>query len=140
MVELTGDLHDSYNDYFQDVEKQVIYFNLFPKFHIKLVFYIRILKMIYFPKMEFSLRLNDKLKQPTFANKVVSAIKAPYFVFSLIAQEIGWKFTCLLFIKLVMDLFVSLKNYIVRPQSYFDYLKERGIDPNDIQKAVKNIQ
>jgi len=138
--DLTGDFQNSYNDYFQDIEKQVIYFNIFPKFHDKFILYLRIMKMIYFPKIEFSLRLNDQLKEPIFINKIISALKAPYFVFSLIAQEIGWKFTCLLFMKLAFDLLISLKNYIVAPQSYFDYLKTKGIDPKDIQKAVKNIQ
>lgn len=140
VAEYTGDIHHSYNDYFQDIEKQVVYFNLFPKFHLKFKFYFRILKMIYFPKMEYSLRLNDKLMKPTFVNKLISAIKAPYFVFNLIAQEIGWKFTCLLFIKLAVDLIVSLKNYIIQSKSYFDYLKLKGVDPEEIQNAVKNIQ
>lgn len=140
VAESTGDFQNSYNDYFQDIEKQVIYFNLFPKFHVKFVFYFKILRMIYFPKMGFALRLNDQLKEPTIGHKIISAIKAPYFVFSLIAQEIGWKFTFLLFTKLGVDLLISLKNYFVRPLSYFDYLKQKGIDPKDIQKAVKNIQ
>lgn len=137
---LTSDIHHSYNDYFQDIEKQVIYFNLYPKFHVKFAIYLKILRMIYFPKIEFALKLNDCFYQPSFFQKIVSVLKAPYFVFSLIAQEIGWKFTCLLFIKLALDLLISLKNYIIHPESYFDYLKGRGINPKDIQNAVKNIQ
>lgn len=139
-AESTGDFQTSYNDYFQDVEKQVIYFNLFPKFHVKLLFYGRILKMIYFPKSEVALKLNDQLDRPSVWHKIVSACKAPYFVFSLIAQEIGWKFTVLLFLKLLVDLMVSVKNYFFKSESYFDYLKKKGIDPKAIEKAVKNIQ
>lgn len=140
VVEKTGDFQDSYNDYFQDVEKVVIYFNLFPKFHTKLVLYLKILGMIYFPKSEVALRLNDRKYLPTSGNKLVARIKAPFFVFSLIAQEIGWKFTILLFLKLGFDLLFSLKNYILPKESYFDYLKAKGINPKDIEKAVKNIQ
>ena len=136
----TGDFQVSYNDYFQDIEKQVIYFNLFPKFHVKLVFYVKILRMIYWPKMKFALRLNDRNQAPTLVNTLVSRVKAPYFVFSLIAQEIGWKFTILLFLKLFVDLLISLKNYVVHTESYFDYLNKKGIDPQAIQKAVINIQ
>ena len=136
----TSDFQYSYNDYFQDIEKQVIYFNLYPKFHVKLAIYLKILRMIYIPKLEFALKLNDRFYQPTFLQKVVSVLKAPYFVFSLIAQEIGWKFTGLLFIKLAVDLLISLKNYVVRSESYFDYLKGKGINPKDIKNAVKNIQ
>ena len=140
IASLSGDFQISYNDYFQDIEKQVIYFNLYPPFHIKLMIYLRILKMIYFPKLMYALKLNDKAYQPTQFDKFISRVKAPYFVFSLIAQEIGWKFTFLLFIKLLVDLIISVKNYFVRPQSYFDYLKGKGINPKDIQNAVKNIQ
>jgi len=136
----TGDFQTSYNDYFQDIEKKVIYFNLFPQFHVKLKFYLKILRMIYFPKMKTALKMNDAYHQPTVMNKVVSVLKAPYFVFSLIAQEIGWKFTILLFIKLGVDLLISVKNYFVKTSSYFDYLKSKGIDPKEIEKAVKNIQ
>lgn len=96
--------------------------------------------MIYFPKMEFALGLNDQLKEPSLGHKIISIIKAPYFVFYLIAQEIGWEFTVLLFVKLGVDLLISLKNYFVRPLSYFDYLEQKGVDLKDIQKAVKNIQ
>lgn len=140
VVESTGDLQTSYNDYFQDVEKVVIYFNLFPKFHVKFALYLRILRMIYFPKTTFALRLNDRSHKPSLWNKVIAHIKAPYLVFSLIAQEIGWKFTVLLFMKLGIDLLISLKNYFVGKDSYFDYLQQKGIDPKEIEKAVKNIQ
>lgn len=139
-MQSTHDFQTSYNDYFQDIEKKVIYFNLFPTFHIKLNFYLKILKMVYFPSSEMALRLNDKTHLPHFWNKLMSKLKAPYFVFSLIAQEIGWKFTILLFIKLLFDLLFSIKNYVIPSKSYFDYLKEKGINPKEIEKVVKNIQ
>ena len=136
----TSDFQVSYNDYFQDVEKEVIYFNLFPKFHRKLFFYFRIIRMAFFPASKIALKLNDKAHKPSVWNKFSSRIKAPYFVFSLIAQEIGWKFTILLFLKLFVDLLISLKNYFVPVESYFDYLKKKGVDPGEIEKTVKNIQ
>lgn len=140
VMESTKDFQDSYNDYFQDIEKKVIYFNLFPPFHVKLIFYLKILRLVYFPKTEVALKLNDKIHVPNSWNKFSSTVKAPYFVFSLIAQEIGWKFTVLLFTKLLFDLLFSLKNYFVKKESYFEYLEKRGVDPKDIEKAVKKIQ
>ena len=138
--ESTKDFQSSYNDYFQDVEKKVIYFNLFPKFHLKLFYYSKILRLIFFPETQVALKLNDKTHAPHFWNKCISRLKTPYFVFSLISQEIGWKFTILLFVKLFFDLLFSVKNYFVKSESYFDYLTQRGIDPQDIEKAVKQIQ
>ena len=138
--ESTKDFQSSYNDYFQDIEKKVIYFNLFPQFHLKLLFYMKIIGLIYFPETQVALKLNDKTHHPHFWNKCISKLKAPYFVFSLIAQEIGWKFTILLFVKLFVDLIFSIKNYFVKSESYFDYLKQRGVDPQDIENAVKKIQ
>lgn len=139
-MESTSDFQASYNDYFQDIEKEVIYFNLFPKFHVKLHFYLKILKMVYFSGTEMALKLDDQTEMPTSWIKFKSKLKAPYFVFSLIAQEIGWKFTILLFMKLYIDLFISIKNYLIPKKSYFDYLKQKGIDPKEIEKVVKNIQ
>ncbi|NOQ72537.1 MAG: hypothetical protein GQ574_11075 [Crocinitomix sp.] len=136
----TNDYQASYNDYFQDVEKQVIYFSLFPKLHKRFKYYIRILGLIYFPKAAFSLKLNDNSDRPTIWRKFVSWLKAPYYIFSLIAQEIGWKFTVLLFLKLFFDLIFSLKNYFIRTDSYFDYLRKKGINPKAIEAVVKNIQ
>lgn len=140
ILELGGDIHASYNDYFQDIEKDVIYFNLFPKFHLKALFYAKILRKIFFPNIDVALKLDDQQKGASVLSNVVSFLKAPYYIFSLIAQEIGWKFTFLLFLKLLIDLVVSLKNYIIPQTSYFDYLKSRDIDPKEIAKAVKNIQ
>ncbi|MDI1353273.1 MAG: nucleotidyltransferase family protein [bacterium] len=138
--ERTGDIHNSYNDYFQDIEKLVIYFNLFPAFHKKLVFYALILKGIFLPNKLMALRLSDAADSESGSETMKARLKAPYFVFSLIAQEIGWSFTFLLFLKLGFDLLFSLKNYFMKHESYFDYLKRRGIDPKAIEKAVKNIQ
>jgi len=136
----TGDIQSSYNDYFQDIEKVVIYFNLFPKFHLRLKYYLKILRMIYFPKKEIVLKLNDIAPPSNIYKTTMARIKSPYIVFSLIAQEIGWKFTILLFVKLFVDLILSLKNYFYKKESYFDYLKNKGVNPLEIEKAVKNIQ
>ena len=139
-MEIAQDFQISYNDYFQDIEKKVIYFNLFPQFHLKLLFYLKILRMVYFPKTPIALKLNDHAQAPNIWNKSISTLKAPYFVFSLIAQEIGWKFTILLFIKLPFDLMFSIINYFVKKESFFDYLRQKGIEPKEIEKVVKNIQ
>ena len=98
------------------------------------------MRLIFFPKTQVALKINDKTHAPHVWNKCISKLKAPYFVFSLISQEIGWKFTILLFVKLFFDLLFSVKNYFVKSESYFDYLTQRGIDPQDIEKAVKQIQ
>jgi hypothetical protein len=134
------DFHLSYNDYFQDVEKIVIYFNLFPQFHKKLFLYLSVVRHIFFPKTELALKLSDSSQSRGFFKRLKARLKAPYFVFSLIAQEIGWLFTFLLFMKLFFDLIFSLKNYIFKKESYFDYLKKKGIDPKEIERVVKNIQ
>ncbi len=134
------DFHLSYNDYFQDVEKIVIYFNLFPQFHKKLKYYLKILISIFIPNIEIALKLSDIPNEKSFFKKILARIKAPYYVFALISQEIGPKFTFLLFLKLFLDLIISLKNYFIKKESYFDYLRKKGIDPSKIEKVVKNIQ
>ena len=136
----TGDLHTSYNDYFQDIEKSVIYFGIFPLFHKKWKFYIEIIQQICFPKSDISLKLLDKQKYNGFFDKLKSKFKAPALVFALIAQEIGWTFTLLIFVKLFVDLIASLKNYIFKQETYFEYLIKKGINPEDIERVVKNIQ
>lgn len=135
----SGDFQNSYNDYFQDIEKVVIYFNLFPLFHKKLMYYLVILKLIFLPKSEIALKLSDHAHDATFGRLALARIKAPYYIFALIAQEIGWRFTFLLFTKLFLDLWFSLKNYFIKAESYFDYLRKKAIDPKEIEKVVKNI-
>lgn len=136
----SGDFQDSYNDYFQDIEKVVIYFNLFPQFHKKLYLYLKILKLIFIPKMVLALQLIDKPGSASVRDRAEARLTAPYYVFALIACEIGRQFTLLLFVKLIVDLFGSLKNYLVKKDSYFDYLEKRGVEAAAIEKAVKNIQ
>jgi hypothetical protein len=137
---ITGDYQTAYNDYFQDIEKQVIYFNLFTKFHIKFLFYLKVIRLIYFPAKKYVLKLNDLTENAPWYSVVFRRLTTPGRIFSLIAQEIGWKFTILLFLKLGIDLLVSLKNYFIKKPSYFDYLKTKNIDPKEIEKVVKNIQ
>ncbi len=140
MVEETGDLHTSYNDYFQDIEKNVIYFNLFYLFHQRIVFYGKILRLIYFPSTAHTLKFIDRAHRPTLLNKLKGRLQGPWFSFSMIAQEIGWKITIVLFMKLFVDVLISPINYLIRRDSYFDYLKKRGIDPKQIKKVVNNVQ
>jgi len=141
MIQKGHDLHSSYNDYFQDIEKEVIYFNLYFEFHVKLKFYGKILQKTLFPDLTHSLKFLDKnYESPSFFTKLKGRLKAPYYIFSLIAEEIGWRFTMLLFFKLFFDLLFSIKNYFVKTESYFDYLKNRGINPRDVQKCVQNVQ
>lgn len=136
----SGDIHYSYNDYFQDIEKEVIYMGLFHQFHQKLPYYLKVLKLTLFPKMEAALKLHDKAYRPTQKDKVVARIKAPYYVFSLLAQEIGWTFSILLFVKLFFDTFASLKNYFIKKETYFDYIKKLGVNPADIERTVAGIE
>ena len=72
VMKATEDFQESYNDYFQDIEKEVIYFNLFPQFHLKSIFYLKILRLVYFPKTQVALKLNDRAHVPTFWNKMIS--------------------------------------------------------------------
>lgn len=139
-AERTGDMQVSYNDYFQDIEKDVIYFNIFPEFHKKAVFYYRIHRAVFLPKQAPALKLSDKSHQPTLLDQVQARASAPRLVLSLVAQEIGWQFTVLLLMKLSFDLIGSTKNYFLKKESYFDYLRKRGVAPEAIERVVKGIQ
>lgn len=136
----TNDLHSAYNDYFQDIEKNVLYMGIFHKFHQKLPFYLKLLRLIWFPPQAIGLKLLDKTRFNSPADAVVSRMKLPHLVFALIAQEIGALFTFLLYNKLFFDLLFSAKNYVVKKETYFEYLEKKGIDPKAIQNIVTNIQ
>ncbi len=136
----TGDFQLSYNDYFQDIEKNLMYLNIFPLFHQRIYFYAKILRLIFFPDKMHCLKFIDKLHEPTPFNIIKGRLLAPYFTFSMIAQEIGWKITGILFVKLFFDVLVSPVNYIIPRESYFNYLRKKGIDPQKIKKAVSNVQ
>jgi len=136
----SGDIHASYNDYFQDIEKVLIYFNLFPKFHKKLPYYLKIMKMLVWPTSDMALRLSDRKHKPTIANKLKARLVAPVRTIQLTGQEVGVGIIFLLIIKLFVNLIISPKNYFFTQKSYFDYLKSRNIDPNTIEKIVKGIQ
>ncbi|MCB0704138.1 MAG: nucleotidyltransferase family protein [Saprospiraceae bacterium] len=140
LYEKTGDFQDAYHDYFQKIEINLFYFNIFPEFHKKAFFYGKILRLIFWPKKDIVLRLSDLTPQHSRWEKLLALKRAPRLVFSLIAEEIGWTFTLLLFFKLFFDLLLSLKNYIFKQESYFDYLKGRGISPQEIESAVRNIE
>ena len=136
----SGDIHTSYNDYFQDVEKNVLYFNIVHRFHQKAIFYGRILRQIWLPEMEIALKFIDKAHRPTFLNKLSARLRAPGFVFAILAQEIGWGITFLLYTKLFFDQLFSLVNYFIPKESYFDYLKRIGVDPKQIKQVVSDVQ
>lgn len=139
-IEETGDLQSSYHDYFQDVEKNVLYFNIVHQFHQKAVFYGKLLRQIWWPEKEIALKFIDKAHRPTFANRLQARLRAPGFVFALIAQEIGWPVTFLLYTKLFFDTIFSLVNYVIPKENYFDFLAKQGIDPKQIKKAVADVQ
>lgn len=140
MVQETGDMHGSYNDYFQDIEKNVIYYNLFPEFHKRIYFFAKVLRLLYFPEIKFALKFIDKSHKPTLFNKLKARLLGPWFSFSMIAQEIGWKVTVLLFVKLCVDTLISPINYLLSKESYFQYLKKKNIEPHQIKKLVQNVQ
>ncbi len=140
LVEKTGDMQHAYHDYFQDIEHTLFNFNLYPRFHQRLYSFFKLNGLIVWPRSEIMRKLSDLTPDASLGQKIQARIKAPYLVFALIAEEIGWGITMLLFAKLSVDLVMSLKNYFVKQPSYLDYLKERGVNPKDIMKAVKEIQ
>ncbi len=135
-----GDLHNSYHDYFQEIEMVVFYFNLFPVFHKRVVLYLKLVKLILFPSNEMVLKLSDITEKESAFRKTIARIKAPYLVLGIIAEEIGGGITILLLTKFFLETFFSLKNYFFSKESYFDYLIKKGIPPDDIKSAVKKIQ
>lgn len=140
MFKETGDIHGSYNDYFQDIEKNVIYYYLFPEFHRRVYYFSKVLRLLYFPDINHALKFIDQSHRPTVLNKTKARILGPWFSFSMIAQEIGWKYGILLYVKMWVDTFISPVNYLTSKESYFQYLKRKGIDKNQIKKLVENVQ
>jgi len=140
MVNETGDMHESYNDYFQDIEKNVIHYYLFPEFHRRIYYFLKVLRLLYFPDIKHALKFIDKSHKPTLFNKVKARILGPWFSFSMIAQEIGWKYGVLLFLKMWVDTALSPLHYLISKESYFQYLKKKNIEPNQIKKLVQNVQ
>ena len=140
MVQETGDMHMSYNDYFQDIEKNVIHYYLFPEFHRRIYYFLRVLRFIYFPDIKHALKFIDKSHKPTLFNKIRGRVLGPWFSFSMIAQEIGWTYGILLYLKMWVDTALSPLNYILSKESYFEYLKEKNIAPSQIKKLVDNVQ
>jgi hypothetical protein len=140
MSERTGDMQLSYNDQFHEVEMIVFYFGLFHVFHKKLYFFLKLVRQMFFPPKSLAYKLSDLDENSGFLKKIKARIKAPYFVFSLIGEEIGIKITFLLFVKLMVDTLLSIRFYFVKKEVYFEYLRKRGIDPQDIRRVVQGIQ
>lgn len=140
LIEQTGDMQEVYHDYFQDIEHVLFRFNLFPKFHQRLLFFFQLNKLIFWPRKEIVRKFSDLPEKTTWPQRLWARIKAPYYVFALIAEEIGWGITMMLFLKLFIDLLLSLKNYFGKQESYFDYLKGRGIKPKEVVNAIKGIE
>jgi hypothetical protein len=140
MAEKTSDMQLSYNDYFHDVEMNVFYFSIFHHFHKKLFLYFRLVKLMFWPKAGLLQKLSDYPDFPGIFKWIIARIKAPYYTFSLIGEEIGTNITVLLFVKMFLDTILSVKNYFVKKETYFEYLKNRGLNPDEIKRAVKEIQ
>lgn len=140
IADKTGDMQHSYNDYFHNVEMSVFYFNLFPVFHKRVVIYLKLWLLLLWPKSEITYKLADITQNASFFVKVKARLKAPYYVFALLTEEIGLTINFLLLFKFFIDTFLSIKNYFVKKDSYFDYLRKRGIDPKEIKREVKKIQ
>ncbi len=140
MAERSGDMQLSYNDYFHEVEMTVFYFSIFPQFHKKLFLYFRLVKLMFWPDAKLLQKIADYESNPNLSEWLKIRIKAPYYTFSLIGEEIGVKITLLLFVKMFFDSLISIKNYLLKKDSYFEYLKKRGLNADDIKRAVKEIQ
>jgi len=140
MAERTGDFQLSYNDYFHEVETNVFHFGIYPQFHKKAVYYWRILKYVFWADKEVIYKLADIDKNASIIQKIKARLQAPAFSFALIGEEIGISIVFLLLFKLFFDMLFSVKNYIFKQESYFDFLKRININPKDIQLAVKEIQ
>ena len=132
--------HVSYNNYFQDIEKNVVYSNVFHSFHIKFVFFFKIIRQMFFPKSKVALLFIEKSHQPTMFNKIKAFFMAPYYILSLLAEEIGLKATFFILAKLFVNLIFSVKNYIKPKPNYFDFLEQQGINPQSVKKMVSNVQ
>lgn len=140
MAEKTGDFQLSYNDFFHEIENNVFYLGIFPHFHRKIYFYYRIVKFMFWPDKDTVYKLSDISAQAGVGKKIKARLKAPVFSFALIGEEIGLHITFLLLFKLFFDTLISIKNYFVKAESYFDYLKRINVNVEDIKKAVKEIQ
>ncbi len=136
----TGDMQLSYNDYFHEVEMTVFYFSLYHHFHKKLFLYLYLVKLMFWPKANLLQKMADFSSDPGVLKWIGARIKAPFLTFSLIGEEIGLKITLLLFVKMLFDTIISVKNYFIKKETYFEYLKNRGLNPDDIKRAVKEIQ
>lgn len=139
-IKESQDWQVSYNDYFQDIEKNVIYFSIFHEFHIKLGIFLKIIRQLFFPKTEIALKLIEKAHRPTLRNKIKAFFVAPYYVFVLLAEEVGLKAVIFILLKLFVNLIGSVFNYFKPKQNYFDYLKKQGIDPQLVKNLVNNVQ
>lgn len=140
MATKTGDMQHSYNDYFHDVEMTVFYFSLLSLFHKKVVLYLQLINQLLWPEKEISRKLSDLGNNTTPWQRFKARLKAPYLTLRLIGEEIGLLITLLLVVKMFFDTLFSVKNYLFRKESYFEYLRKRGINPSDIQSVVKSIQ
>lgn len=140
MFEKTGDMQLSYNDYFHDVEMIVFYFSLFHTFHKKIALYLKLVQSLFFVEKKAAYTLSDLTNDATMWQKFKARILAPYYVFSLIGEEIGVGITILLFVKMFFDSLISIKNYAFKKMSYFQFLKKEGIDSKEIISVVKGIQ
>ena len=140
MFKETKDFHGSYNDYFQDIEKNVIHLYLFPHFHKRFKYLLKVIRLLYFPEMKDALKFIDKSHKPKLFNRMKARLLGPWFSFSMIAQEIGWKYGILLFVKMCFDTLISPINYFISKESYFQYLKRKGIESSKILKLVDNVQ
>jgi hypothetical protein len=140
MAAKAGDMQLSYNDHFHIVEMIVFYFSLFPAFHKKIYFFFKLVRQMFFPSGELAYKFSELGKNPSFFQKLIARIKSPYYTFKLIGEEIGLNITLLLFVKLMVETLFSIRFYFIKQETYFEYLRKRGIDPKEIQRVVKGIQ
>ncbi len=122
-------------DYFQSVEKNVIRFNSEDRFLRKLKAYLRIWSGILWPPRADVNRMCVLSADASIFEIIKARMMAPYWVFWVIASEIGWVFLCFLVLKLDIDLVSSLWK---RPGK--SYAERIGVAPELLKKLQEHFE
>jgi hypothetical protein len=122
-------------DYFQSVEKSVIRFNSEGFFSKKFNAYFLIWKNLLFPPAADIAKICVLRPESSFLSWLGARLAAPYWIFWVIASEIGWTFVFLLILKLNMDLLVSIWS---RPTQ--TYAEKLGVSQDFLEKLQGHFE